>query len=212
MFGYFLIAFFLWAGYRLFLGYPRSHEGLRVLAPREAVFLDAAAEALFPPGSDLPLSGGQADLPGYVDRWLVAVPSRQRVLIRLLIMLVEQATLFFPAPGWGVRRFSSLRPDQREAVLEAWQSSSLAPRRLVFTALRAVITMGYLGHPKVLAHVGLAPYAIESPVLPADLLYPRVGEHPSTIPYTEADLTPPSSGVPLAIDGPRHPDYVDGTP
>lgn len=208
MFWIFLIVFLVWASWRLFLGYPRARSNLRVLAPREAAFLDAAAQALFPPGSEISLSGREADLPAYVDRWLTAVPGRQRILIRLLILLVEQATIFFPAPGFGFRRFSSLRAQQQEAVLEAWKSSRLAPRRLVFTALRAVLTMGYLGNPEVLGHLGLAPYAIESPILPADLLYPRVGQHPSSIAWTEQDLTPPSSGVPLALDGPRHPDYV----
>ncbi|MFP8875268.1 MAG: hypothetical protein VCB42_12270 [Myxococcota bacterium] len=203
------IAFLLWAGYRLFLGYPRPRGDLRVLAAREAAFLDAAAEAMFPPGSDIPLSGRGADLPGYVDRWLQVVPARQRVLIRLLVLLVEQATLFFPAPRLGFRRFSALGRKQQAAALRAWGSSRLAPRRLVFTALRAILTMGYLGHPVVLRHVGLAPYAIESPVLPADLLYPRVGQHPATIPWTERDLTPPSSGVPLDLDGPLHPDFAE---
>ena len=206
------IAFLLWASYRLFLGYPRPRGELRVLAAREAAFLDAAAEAMFPPGSDIPLSGRGADLPGYVDRWLQVVPPRQRLLIRLLMMLIEQATLFFPAPGWGFRRFSALNREQQEAALRAWGSSGLAMRRLVFTAVRAVLTMGYLGHPVVLRHVGLAPYAIESPVLPADLLYPRIGQHPATIPWTEGDLTPPSSGVPLDLDGPLHPDYAEDAP
>lgn len=209
MFWILFIGFLGWAGYRLFLGYPGARADLRVLAAREAAFLDAAAEAMFPPGHEIPLSGREADLPGYVDRWLRVVPPRQRTLIRLLILLVEQATLFFPAPDFGFRRFSALSLDQREAALRGWGSSRMAPRRLVFTALRAVLTMGYLGHPVVLRHMGLAPYAIESPVLPADLLYPRIGQHPSTIQWTEKDLTPPSPGIPLDLDGPLHPDYAE---
>ena len=203
-----LAIFFAWAVRRLFFGYSEPDRNMRVLAPREVAFLDAAAGAMFPAGSEIPLSGREANLPGYVDGWLVLLPGRQRLLIRALILLVEQATLFFPAPGPSFRRFSSLDPGSREACLRAWSSSRLGVRRLVFTALRAVLTMGYLGHPEVLRHVGLGPYAIATPVLPADLMYPRAGCHPSTNPLTPADLTPPSDGTPLALDGPLHPDYA----
>lgn len=213
MIGWILFAAFVsWAGYRLFGGYPRPIARLRVLAAREAAFLDAAAEAMFPPGSDIPLSGREANLPVYVDGWLQLVPARQRWLMRALLLLVEQATLFFPAPGPNFRRFSALSSVQREAVLRGWGASRMGLRRLVFTSLRAVLTMGYLGHPVVLRHVGLAPYAIDSPVLPADLLYPRAGQHPRSNPLGPADLSPPSDGTPLALDGPLHPDYAEPQP
>ena len=146
-----------WAGFRLFGGYPAPEASLEVLAPREAAFLDAAAEAMFPAVGVLPISGREAELPRYVDRWLVLLPPRQKFLIRALLFLVEQATIFFPAPGPSLRRFSSLSPPAREAWLRAWGESGLGLRRLVFTSLRAVLTMGYLGHPAVLRHVHLAP-------------------------------------------------------
>ena len=208
----FFVAFSVWAVSRLFWGYPDPGRAMSVLVPREVAFLDAAAEAMFPGGSEIPLSGRQADLPGYVDGWLILLPLRQRVLIRALLLLVEQATLFFPAPGPSFRRFSALGKKQQESCLRAWGTSRLGPRRLVFTALRAVLTMGYLGHPVVLRHVGLAPYAIETPVLRADLLYPRAGCHPSTNPWTAADLGPPSDGTPLDLEGALHPDYAKGAP
>lgn len=206
------VAFVFWAGYRLFFGYPRPVVPLSVLAAREAAFLDAAAEALFPAGSEIPLSGREANLPGYVDGWLQLVPARQRLLIRALLLLVEQSTLFFPPPGPGLRRFSALSLAQREAALRGWGASRLGLRRLVFTSLRALLTMGYLGHPVVLRHLDLAPYAIETPVLAADLLYPRAGQHPRSNSLGPSDLTPPSEGRPLALDGPLHPDYAESSP
>ncbi|MEE2679188.1 MAG: hypothetical protein VX546_11470 [Myxococcota bacterium] len=97
----------------------------------------------------------------HTDRWLVRVEPRVRLLMRLLFFLVEHATLFFPAPGWGGwRRFSSLRPEQREAALEGWRTSRLGPRRLVFQALRSIVAMGYLSYPPVLRELGIAPRSI----------------------------------------------------
>jgi hypothetical protein len=130
--------------------------------------------------------------------------------MRMLFFLVEHATLFFPAPGrGGFRRFSSLSEQQQVAVLESWRSSRLFLRRLVFTSLRAILTMGYFADPAVARGVGLAPYAITSPRCEADLLYPRVGEHPETIPWTREDLTPPSDGTPIELDAPLHPDFAE---
>jgi len=61
------IAYAFW---RLLLGYPKPSRPYRSLARREAAFLDAAAEAMFPPGGAIPLSGGDADLPGYAESFL----------------------------------------------------------------------------------------------------------------------------------------------
>jgi hypothetical protein len=116
----------------------------------------------------------------------------------------------FPGPGWtGMRRFSSLSFEQRELVLQGWSQSPQFMRQIIFTALRAVLTMGYLGHPVVMRHLNVAPYAIESPISAADLLYPAIGAHPDQIPYTQADVTAPSDGSPVDINGPLHPAYAE---
>jgi hypothetical protein len=121
-----------------------------------------------------------------------------------MLLLVEQATIFFPAPGrGGLRRFSALDLAQREMALRGWSSSRLFQRRFVFMALRAVLTMGYLGHPAALSHLQLGPYAFDSPICEADLLYPPIGAGPEAIRYSRADLTPPSDGTPLPLDAPR---------
>ncbi len=205
-----LLAATAYALSRLFLGYTRRERPYARLAAREADFLTAAAEAMFPAGGAIELCGRDADLPGYVDRYLGTIHGSKRLQIRLLLVLVEQATLFFPARGrGGMRRFSSLSLTQREQVLRDWSESRLFVRRLVFTALRAVLTMGYLGHPSAMRQLRLAPYAIESPVVEADLLYPRVGQHPDSIVHTRDDLTGPPDGTPIDLDGPLHPDYQE---
>lgn len=210
-----LVLFTLAAAYavwRVFAGYAPRPAGVDALAAREIGFLDAAAETLFPPGGAIRFSGRDAAIPRYVDAYVRVQPARTRTLMRLLFFLIEHATLFFPAPGGplaGRRRFSSLDADQRVAVLEGWRTSSLFARRIVFTSLRAILTMGYFAHPGVLRALQLAPLAIVSPVRDADLLYPRVGQPPASIPWTRDDLTPPSDGTPLDPSGPLDPRYAE---
>ena len=191
---------------RVFFGYPGP--GVGVLARREAAFVAAAAEAMFPPGGTLGPSGIDAGIVGFVARYLAAVPPRVRLLMRALFFLTEHVTLVFwaPAPrGW--RRFSSLSPGQRVALLEGWQRSGFFALRLVFMSLRAILTMGYFADPRVLRELRLAPYEIPTPVLDADLLYPPIGCPRSEIRHRADDRTPPSDGTPLALDGPLHPAY-----
>ena len=195
---------------RVALGYPALQRRYRKLARGEIAFISSTAEAMFPAGGAIPVSGLEADVPRYLERLMMAANPRTRLAIHLLIFLVEHATLVFPAPGrGGMRRFSSLDVDQRMASLDGWEKSSLFARRLVFTSLRALWTMGYFAHPSVVRKLRLAPLAIDSPICEADLLYPRIGKHPDSIGITDADLTPPSRGEPLEIYGTLHPTYAE---
>ena len=118
------------------------------LAPREYATIAAAALATYPRGGAIPPSGLDAGVPAHVDRFVAAQRPATRLLMRLLFVLVEHATLLFPAPGRdGFRRFSALDAEQQVAFLRGWQRSALLPRRLVFVSLRAILTMGYLRDP-----------------------------------------------------------------
>ena len=195
---------------RVAFGYRAPRRHYRMLGRGEVAFISSVAEVMFPEGGAIPSSGLDADLPRYLDRFLLASSPKTRRRIHLLIFLVEHATLLFPAPGiGGMRRFSSLDPDQRAASLVGWEESRFFVRRLVFTSLRALWTMGFFAHPRIVRRLGLAPLAIDTPVCEADLLYPRIGEHPDSIQITEADLGPPSDGEPLAIHGPLHPVFAE---
>jgi hypothetical protein len=194
------------AGYgvrRLALGYPDPGRRLRRLSRGEAALLDAAAEAMYPPGGEIECSGREADLAGYIDRLLDVSHPRIRLLMHLLFHFVEHATLIFPAPGrGGRRRYSSLSPEQQTRALADWASGRWFFGRLVFTSLRALLTLGYFAHPPVLRQLRLAPLAIETPVCEVDLLFPPIGRGPEAIRLGRADLTPPSDGTPLDPDGP----------
>ena len=191
------------AGRRLLGRYPAPARPPQALARRELATLEATSNVLFPPGGAIAPSGAEASVAAYVDRLVAASQPRQRLLIRALLFLVEHGTVFFPAPGgWrGLRRFSSLDGEQQVAVIDDWQHSGWFLRRLVFTSLRALCTLGYFADPAVLRALRLAPYAIDSPIIEADLLYPRIGAHPSSIAYTAADLSPTEAAPPLDLDG-----------
>lgn len=202
------------AGYgvaRVFLGYPAPGRDAKALSRRELATLAAVAEALFPAGGAVAPSGTEAGVADYVDRLVAASQPRQRLLMRALFFLIEHGTLFFPGPGGlsGLRRFSSLTPDQREAVIDSWQTSGLFLRRLVFTSLRALCTLGYFSDPAVLRALRLAPYAIDTPVCEADTLYPRIGESIASIRFGDADRTEASDGRPLDLEGPLMPGYAE---
>lgn len=204
------VALAAWGAWRVFGGY--SPVGFRpsTLSRRELGFVSAAADAVYPAGGEVPPSGTEAGIPSHVDRYMTAVQPSLRLLMRLLFFLVEHATLIFGAPGLGGRRrFSSLTPEQRIAVLEGWQRSTLAVRRLVFTSLRALLSMGYFADPAVLRALRLAPYEIEPRIVEADLLYPRVGQPLESIAYTRDDLTPPDRRPPLDLDGPLRSDFAE---
>ena len=195
---------------RLALGYGLRDPAYPRLSAREQAFVRAAADAVFPSGGPIPYSGTEAGALAHVDRFLAGIGARTRLLIRLLFVLLEHATLVFPAPGpTGFRRFSALSLAQRQAVLDGWGRSRLGPRRLVFQSLRALVTMAYFASPAVLRAIGLAPFAIETPVVDADLLYPPIGAPRSAIRFTVADRDRSVFAGPLDLRGPLAPGYEE---
>ena len=195
-------------GRRFGAGYADPPVGLAVLHRGEVAFVEAATEVLFPDGAGLPVVGRDAGLALYVDRHLGALPPTQRLQIRALFLLFEHLPLVLPARAPGGRdRFSSQPPASRIAVLERVARHSDLRIRLLFTALRAVLALGYLGHPANLHALGLAPFAIEPAVSDAELLFPRIGALPMAIGFVPADRTDATARPPLDPEGPRHGAY-----
>jgi hypothetical protein len=199
-----------YGAWRFLSGYPTPPVRCAALSAREYATVAAASLATYPRGGAIEPSGVDAGIPAHVDRFVAAQQPSTRLLMRLLFVLVEHATLLFPAPGsGGFKRFSALDESQQVAYLRGWQSSRLLPRRLVFVSLRAILTMGYFGDPAVLRALGIAPRAMVTPVCEADLLWPRVGQARSTIRYRTEDVTPLAVAEPLGPVGPLHPDFVE---
>ena len=209
-----LTAFFSFAVFLLFYrrfvsGYRPAPSGLGVLHRGEAAFVDSAAEVLFPGGAGLSVAGIDAHLPHYVDRHLCALPRAKRLQIRALFLAFEHLPLIVPGnePG-GRRRFSSLSAASRESVFDRVESHSNAMLRLLLMALRAVLVLGYLGHPANLRDLGVAPFEIQAGVSDAELLFPRIGGLVSSIGFELADRTDPAALGPLDPHGPRHRAYA----
>ncbi len=193
---------------RCYAGYPPAPAGLGVLNRGEAAFVAAAAEVMFPTSAPLAVSGAEARLPHFVDRYLDGLPRMQRLEIRALFGLLEHGTLCFPGPEPGGRgRFSSLSAASRIAILERLAEHRSGLMRLLVTALRAVFVLGYLGHPANLAALGLAPFAIEPVVSEAELLFPRIGGLPGSIAFGPEDRNDEVARGPLSPSAQRHPAY-----
>ncbi len=205
-----LLIALLIVGYRRFVSsYPPVPAGLAVLHRGEASFVRSAAEVLFSGGGGLSVEGVDAHLPHYVDRHLAALPRGKRLQIRALFLVFEHLTLVYRGdePG-GRRRFSKLSPASRVSVLARLANSSNEPTRLLFMALRAVLVLGYLGHPAILRDLGVAPFEIEPGVSDAELLFPRIGGLVSSIGFVLSDRTDPTRLGPLDANGPRHRAYA----
>ena len=137
----------------IFFGYPPpSYPEAKLLRPKEQAIVAACADALFPPGGPIPLSGTEAGLVAYLDAYIGAMPPLPRLLGRLLFQSVEHSPwIFGPRPV----RFTRLRPEERIRVLQQMYDSKLYFRRVSFLSMRAMMTMAYLSHPKVAEAMGM---------------------------------------------------------
>jgi hypothetical protein len=141
----------------IFLGYPAARIVEKpFLTAKEQAIVAALADAFFPPGGPIPLSGSDAGLVEYMDRYARQLPAGQGRLVRLLIQFLEHAPWAF---GPRRQRFSSMPLDARIAVLERMRVSPIYFRRIAFLSMRTMLTMGYLAHPDVASRIGMTPNA-----------------------------------------------------
>ena len=119
-------------------GYPVADDDAKQLGRLEQAVVCAAADALFPPGGPIPLSGTEAGLLQYFDAYLERSQPRTRFLMRLLLVFIELSPLTF---GPRRRRFTRLTPAEQRQLLDDMSKSSIYFRRVSFVALRALFTM-----------------------------------------------------------------------
>ena len=130
----------------LYLGYPAPRVPLRWLSRKEQAILAAAADALFPAGGPIPLSGTEAGALPYLDAYVGRVDASQRALMRLLFRAVEHGPWLL---GPRFARFTRLDPPARIAFLRRLAKSDRYLLRVVFLTLRLMLTMAYLANAEV---------------------------------------------------------------
>jgi hypothetical protein len=136
----------------LFLGYPRPVlPPSALLSAKEQAIVVALADALFPSGGPIPVSGIEAGLVSYMDAYARRTPPHMRLLIRLLFLFIEHGPWLF---GPRRVRFTRLRPEERVAALADMANSSIYFRRVSFLSIRTMLSMGYLANPAVARRIG----------------------------------------------------------
>lgn len=126
----------------------------QVLSDEEARFLDALADAAFPPAApDDPapvarIGGREAGAARFVDGILVAMEGDQRSLLRLSFHAFDAATLPTRAA-----RFTDLPPEAARAQVLDWLRSPIPELRSAFTSVYLFIGMAWTTHPEVAAHL-----------------------------------------------------------
>lgn len=135
----------------IFLGYSPPMLAGALLTAKEQAIVAAFADALFPAGGPIPLSGTEAGLVRYMDTYVRRSPPSMRLLLRLLLLFVEHSPWVF---GPGPVRFTRMRPEVRVAALKDMSTSSIYFRRVAFLSLRTILSMGYLANAAVAQRIG----------------------------------------------------------
>jgi hypothetical protein len=136
-----------------FAGYGAARPEAPSLNAKEQAVLLAAADAMFPRGGVLPISGSEAGVLAHIDATFRASPARTRLLLRLLFRFVEHGPWLLHLRS----RLTRQTLEQRVETLRSWAESPLYFLRVTFTSLRTLISLAYLADDRVLRRMGAAP-------------------------------------------------------
>jgi len=133
-------------------GYPAAIlPASAVMTAKEQAIVAACADALFPRGGPIPLSGTEAGLVLYMDNNLRRMPTSTRALVRLLFVFIEHGPWVL-----GLRpRFTHQTQAQRIDTLEAMAVSRIYFSRIAFLSMRTLLSMGYLANSAVAEQIGM---------------------------------------------------------
>ncbi len=115
-----------------------------VLSTDELAFLDAFADAIFPPDTGLPLRGREAQVGRTVDAVLVGMHPNQSKLVRLSLHALDQYSL--PTHGTA---FRNLPIDAAREVLHSLVSTEITEVRGLVASIYIFVALGWSIHPTV---------------------------------------------------------------
>jgi hypothetical protein len=127
---------------------------LTMLSRREQRILAAIGDAFFPLSGPIPVSGVEAGVVAYFNRYLARATRTTRVLMRLLFSFIELSPLPF---GPRRRPFTRLELAERIELLDGMSKSRIYFRRVSFISIRALMTMAYLANDRVAKAMGMTP-------------------------------------------------------
>lgn len=107
----------------------------------------AIGQTMFPRDAVLGIDADDAAVVPWVEEYLDRMPPLGRTQIRALINTFDYAYA-----AWSGRprdTFVAARPDDRARYLESWERSTLYTQRMLYEAIRAMLTFGYVDSPRV---------------------------------------------------------------
>ncbi len=139
-------------GYRI-AALPDSAPAVEggVLTRMEMAAVEALALGFFPPENPFGIDAREADVAGYVDRYIGELAPVDQKIVRSLFWLYDQGSF---AQGY-LRPARFLSPDEARTYIRSWEFSRLGFRRDLGLSLRTVIGMAYFAHPRVREAIGI---------------------------------------------------------
>jgi hypothetical protein len=126
---------------------------LQILTPLEATIVRALGQTMYPREGDIPIDAVDARAVEYVDAWLIALPLRERTLVRLMFVMFDLSMpLFGPS---RLRTFTRADSVAQYEYLAAWETSRLYFRRACMFGLRSVFALAYMADAEVQRRIGL---------------------------------------------------------
>jgi hypothetical protein len=126
---------------------------LQILTPLEATVVRALGQTMYPREGNIPIDAVDARAVEYVDAWLLALPLRERTLVRLMFVMFEMSMpLFGPS---RTRTFTRADSAAQYEYLAAWETSRLYFRRACMFGLRSVFALAYMADAEVQRRIGV---------------------------------------------------------
>lgn len=113
-----------------------------LLSDRERQIVLAIGQTMFPRDTVIGIDADDADILPWVDDYLGRMPALGRNQIRALL-----STFDLGYAAWAGRprdTFRGARPADRAAYLESWERSTSYTQRMLYEAIRALLTFAYV--------------------------------------------------------------------